>query len=196
VNKPPQKPANDAESVRLGGAQVSEPDAPPSEEEMVASDALRRALENPSLPNEAAELARAVSLAHRPRPLDAALHAELLENALRGAEKLPGRKGGKVVRVFFGVSAALAVAASVALVVGTMEKDEAPAASILAPAVVASSPYRARSTQPLFSEPFDAPLAKADARSRPSSGSARVDRIAIARASDFRENEFSRWGAR
>jgi len=101
------------------------------------------------------------------------------------------------VRVLFGASAALAVAASVALILGTMERDQAPAASIAVSAPAAApTPYRARSTQPLFAEPFDAPLEKAGERSRPSSGSARVDRIAMARASEFRENEFSRWGAR
>jgi hypothetical protein len=195
VNKPPSKPPpNVPEGPEL------DPDAPASEEEVAQSDALRRALEDPSVPNAAAELARAVALANRPRPLDAALHADLVEKALAQRLHPPGpppRKqgGGSVIKVFFGASAALAVAASIALIVGSLDKDEAPAASSVAPATTAT-PYHARSTQPLFDEPFEAPQGKVGARSRPSSGSARVDRIAMARGGDFRENEFTRWGTR
>ena len=43
-----------------------------------------------------------------------------------------------------------------------------------------------RSTQSLFEEPF-APRGGA---------SARIDRIAMARSSDLRENRFARWGVR
>ena len=43
---------------------------------------------------------------------------------------------------------------------------------------------RVRSTQPLFTEHFEAHGGE----------SARIDRIAIARAADLRDNEFARWG--
>jgi hypothetical protein len=155
-----------------------DPDAPPSAEEVAQSDALRRALEDPSLPSEAADLARAASLAHSPRPIDPEAHRRIVEGAV-------GRRarGGTLIRVSFG-AAALAVAAGVALVVGSSESPErAPRSS-----AVADKPpvFVVRSTQPLFEEPF----------AGRSSGSARIDRIAMARASDFRDNEFSRWGAR
>jgi len=78
-------------------------------------------------------------------------------------------------------------------VVGSLGREGAPPSS----ASVASAPsepvFRVRSTQPLFEEPFQASAATG---ARASHGSARIDRIAMARASDFRENEFSRWGAR
>jgi hypothetical protein len=59
---------------------VSDPDAPATEEEQALAEALREALEDPAVLNDAADLARAVSLAHRPRPLGDADHA-----AIRGA---------------------------------------------------------------------------------------------------------------
>jgi hypothetical protein len=193
VNKPPNRPP--AAPPEL------DPDAPPSEEEIAHSDALRRALEDPSLPNEAAELARAVSLANRPRPIEAKVHQAILEGALSGAKRVgpPGpaphkQGGGTLTRVLFGVPTALAVAASVALIASSLGKQEAPVASVAA--APTTTPYRARSTQPLFDEPFEARQAKPSTPYRSSSGSARVDRIAMARAGDFRENEFSRWGAR
>jgi len=200
VNKPPRHPPSEPEPVP-----DADPDAPPSEEELVQSDALRRALEDPSQPNEAAELARAVSLAHAPRPLDAEGHRAILEKALavaqpgpREAARATRRRSGTVIRVSFGAAAALVMAAGVALVVGNLaQHDEAASAVSVAPPT-AKVPFRARSTQPLFDEPFEATVASSGvaARPRPSGGSARIDRIAMARAGDFRENEFSRWGAR
>jgi len=163
-----------------------DPDAPPSEEEIAQSDALRRALEDPSLPNEAAELARAASLAHAPRPIDPAEHRRIVERALAGAQARAApsrRRGGVLIRVSFGAGAALALAAGIALVVGSVG-GEAPSSSAVS--VVSPPLLRVRSTQPLFDQPFEGR----------SSGSSRIDRIAMARASDFRENEFSRWGAR
>ena len=41
-------------------------------------------------------------------------------------------------------------------------------------------------TQPLFDEPFE----------KTGSKSAQIDRIAMARAGDYRKNQFSRWGVR
>jgi hypothetical protein len=166
-----------------------DPDAPPSEEEVAASDALRRALEDPSLPNEAADLARAASLAHAPRPIDPEAHRRIVETAL--ARKAP--RGGRVIRVSFAAGAALALAASFALVSSLKDEKAAPESAVAsAPAVPAIPLVRSRSTQPLFEEPFAAPRGPG----APSSGSARIDRIAMARASDFRDNEYSRWGAR
>jgi hypothetical protein len=172
TNKPPSPPP--------APAPPDDPGAPPSEEEIAQSDALRRALEDPRIPNEAADLARAASLAHAPRPIDPTEHRRIIEAALA---RKPKSRGGVLIRISFGAGAALALAAGVALVVGSLESEAPPSA---ASAAVASAPMiRARSTQPLFDQPFER-----------SSGSSRIDRIAMARASDFRENEFSRWGAR
>jgi hypothetical protein len=89
-----------------------------------------------------------------------------------------------VVRASFGAGALVALAAGVALVLrGPLGSPEAaapvgPAAS----AAFASS----RSTQSLFPEPFASTGGE----------TARVDRIAMARAADLRDNEFARWGIR
>jgi hypothetical protein len=165
-----------------------DPDAPPSEEEVAASDALRRALDDPTIPNEAADLARAASLAHAPRPIDPKEHRRIVDAAL--SRKAP--RGGRVIRISFGAAAALAVAASVALVSSLQSERAEPASVASAPSIPGVPLARARSTQPLFDEPFATPQGPG----APSSGSARIDRIAMARASDFRDNEYSRWGAR
>ena len=97
---------------------------------------------------------------------------------------MPARKNGEVVvlrrrqtvvRVAFGVLAGgLALAASIVLAI-----TSAPTRGSEAPLA------KARTTQPLFSEPF-----------RTGEASARIDRIASARASDFRDNRFTKWGVR
>jgi hypothetical protein len=155
-------------------------DAEPSEQEARAAAELRDALSNPSLANEDAELLRALALAETPRPLGADEHRAILERALSRAQAAPTRevrrrtRTGRVIQVAFGaVTATLAIAASVVFLV---EPKGEPAPALA----------RVRSTQPLFVEPF----------ARVGGESSRVDRIALARASDFRDNEFSRWGVR
>jgi hypothetical protein len=76
--------------------------------------------------------------------------------------------------VAFRVTAMLALAASVVLAVARPS----------APSSVAPSMAVSRSTQSLFGGAF-APVG---------GESARIDRIAVARAADLRENEFQRWG--
>ena len=158
-----------------------DPDAPPSEEERAASDRLRDALADPSRANADADFARAIAVAHTPRELDASEHLAIVERALapkeharRGDGRARGR--GIVVRVAFGVTAAVALAAGVAFVVGAPR-----------PAAFAAQLATTRSTQPLFgSEKFPATGGE----------SARIDRIAMARAGDLRDNRFARWGVR
>ena len=162
-----------------------DPDAPASEEEVLASQRLRDALESArgagaSFPADASpevELALSLRAAFSPAALDAASHQAIIDVALA---KMPaggrviaiGSRRARVVRIAFGVvTGGLALAASIVLVV-TTHAPEAPLA-------------RARTTQPLFSEPF-----------RPGETSARIDRIASARASDFRDNRFTKWGVR
>jgi hypothetical protein len=95
--------------------------------------------------------------------------------AAKTGEVIALRRRQTVVRVAFGALAGgLALAASVFLVITSAPThgSEAPLA-------------KARTTQPLFSEPFKA-----------GETSARIDRIASARASDFRDNRFTKWGVR
>ena len=73
----------------------------------------------------------------------------------------------------------LALAASVLLVLWRQAPSTPPTTSLPALAV-------SRSTQALFSDRF-----------APTGGeTARIDRIAMARAADLRDNEFAKWGVR
>jgi hypothetical protein len=150
-------------------------DAEPTEQEAREAAELREALANPGLVNEDAALLRALALADAPRPLGEDAHRAILDHALQAHARK--RRPGRVIHIAFGaVTATLAIAASVVFLVQEPTLPVAPA-QVLA---------RVRSTQPLFGEPF----------ARHGGESARVDRIALARASDFRDNEFSRWGVR
>ncbi|WP_394820855.1 hypothetical protein [Pendulispora albinea] len=193
----------------------------PTEEELRAAEALRDALDlDPNADpgsrsaNEDAEFARALALAHHPRLMAPEEHRAILDRALaqldaaprapqtpptKGAAAAPSKRGGVVVRVAFGTAAAaaLSLAAAYALMVSFAStkraEPPAPAAAAAPMATAMQAPGTgeaklavARSTQPLFGEPF------------PTTGgtSARIDRIARARASDLRDNRFARWGVR
>ena len=153
-----------------------DPDAPASEEELTASARLRDALEDPSKPSSDAELARSLALSHAPRDIDPKEHRAIVDRAIvEGARRAKRQQRGVVIRVTFGVSAIVAIAASILLFFNM--RVPAPAALELAVT---------RSTQSLFPERF------------PQVGgeSARIDRIAMARSADLRENRFARWGVR
>ncbi len=149
------------------------PDAPASEEELARAAELRDALGDPERAHEDADFVRSVALSHAPRDLDLAGHDEILSRALTSRP----RSRGVVVRVAFGVAMGLAAAAAVVVFLGQGPDLSPPGAAPLA---------RVRSTQPLFHEPF----------AREGGESARIDRIAMARAGDLRDNEFKRWGVR
>ncbi len=167
-------------------AWLDDPDAPPSEEEKIASARLRDALGDPKIPNADAELARALSLADEPRPLAEEEHRAIVERSLATA-----KPRGQVIRVAFGVATAVALAAAAVLVLGRLDMAEAPRAADMRAAgpVRIASLAPVRSTQELFDEPFAKPLSRGAA-------SARIDRIAMARAGDLRENRFAMWGVR
>ena len=179
-----------------------DPDAPPSEDERSASEALRRALEGRQDARgrgdddavRAAELVQSIRAAVTPMSLSEDRHRAMLDRALgagtggdvrpadgpRARERAPRRK---VVYLALGTGASLlAMAAAVALVI----RSEQRASPMAARASAAPRPVLAlaRSTTDLFSESF------------PRSGKTtdRVDRIAYARAQDLRENRFARWG--
>jgi hypothetical protein len=153
-----------------------EPDAPPTEEERAEAERLRAALDDPSRPNADAELARALSSAWSPKDLSAAAHEQLVAGALARHDRRARRT---VIRVSFGASAVLALAAAVLLFV---RGDRQPPETVTAAVAVAVS----RSTQPLFPERFPATGGE----------TSRIDRIAMARATDLRDNEFAKWGVR
>jgi hypothetical protein len=161
----------------------SDPDAPPSEDELRDAAELRDALADMARDHDGAALARAVVLAHSPRVLDPAENDVLVARALEAPKPMPRvaslaiahRKRGPAPWV--AAAASLAVAASVLI---AQQQSEAPVAA------VSSVPLHVRSAQPLFHQPFAA-----------SGGtSSRIDRIASARAADLRENMFARWDVR
>ena len=167
------------------------PDTPPSEDEIRAAEALRRALDGRAdamAPGEkedgaarAAELVQSIRAAASPVSLSRERHQRILDRAL-GAER---RSRSKITYLAWGGAASLvAMAAAIALVI----RSESPSPSMAAKASSASRPAfaLARSTTDLFSESFP--------RSGGTTG--RVDRIAYARAQDLRENRFARWGTR
>jgi hypothetical protein len=171
----PRRPPDEADARDDSSAL----DVEPSEDEARAAAELREALADPALVNEDADLLRSLALAETPRPLGVDEHRALLERAIAGARERP-RQGGRVIRVAFGAAVAtLAIAASFAVLVHPMSEAPAPTFALATLAHV-------RSTQPLFTEPF----------ARRGGESSRIDRIALARASDLRDNEFSRWGVR
>ncbi len=142
-----------------------------SDEERAAASALAAALDRPSGHADATFL-RAVALAHAPTALEQREHEALISRALtrpRAADR-----GSVVRRVSFGVAAALSVAAALALLVRTSPTPTGP-----------TRLAAARSTQALFDQPFQAGAA-----------SARIDRIAVARQADLRDNRFAQWGVR
>jgi hypothetical protein len=203
-----------------------DPDAPPTEEEVLASQRLRDALDRPtSAPSDDLDLVKSLRAAWSPDPLDEGVHAKMLDDvpmsadelllaeelrlglanddaviALRAAwapaplddaehrriveKALEAPAGAKVIElrsrpkrsvrvVVATTTTVLAFAAGIVLwITTTAQQADVPLA-------------RARSTQPLFDEPFKA-----------GETSARIDKIAIARASDYRSNRFTKWGVR
>jgi len=146
--------------------------------EQASAEALRRALDGESRPandvgdkvddaDDLAELAESLRAAYDPKALSPKDHEEIISRAI------PARSRSNVIRVTFGVVSAMAIAAALILYIGQKPqqsmKDNAPIAWA-----------RSRSTAPLFSEPLKAGQA-----------AARIDRIALAREHDFRENRFA-----
>jgi hypothetical protein len=119
--------------------------------------------------------------AWEPRDLGSEEHRALVDSALDRAFRTRERgrnRWASVVRISFGRGAMLALAASVVLVLWR----KAPSV----PAAVSPAFAVSRSTQELFPERF-----------APTGGeTARIDRIAMARAADLRDNEFAKWGVR
>jgi len=149
-----------------------DPDSPATDDERAEAEALRLALEEAPSTSRAGEFANALRVAANPGALPEAVNRELIARAVKSAP--PAR--GRLVRATFG--GAFAVWAAAAAWVFYARFQSARFGS-------EEAPFLARSTAPLFSEPF-----------RAGEKSARIDRIAIARADNFRENRFGQWGVR
>lgn len=135
------------------------------------------------------ELVDALTAAWRPAPIAEIDHEALVARAVRAhapsAAPLRSDRAANPPRsnvvAFAPRRAAAWSLATLALAAGIMALVGAPLSTGRASAQLAP----ARSTQPLFDAPFKAGQA-----------SARIDRIALARASDYRANQFARWGVR
>jgi hypothetical protein len=142
----------------------------PDADELARATALRDRLDGDPV-------VAALRAAYEPKAIDDAEHRAIVTRALEAAAA-PGivvdfaaaRRMRRLRAVVAGTTATLALAASI--VVWISQPKETPLAMT-------------RSTQPLFADPF-----------RAGEASARIDRIALARAADYRDNRFARWGAR
>jgi len=158
------------------------------------ADALRASLEASDESHEGVLLAAALRSAHAPSPIEPSKNELLVTAALAkaGEAKPTGKPRARVVAItMVAMTAVAAMAAGVALVFP--HASDTTAGAPLAAAQVAAShePIKmiaARSSQDLFDA--DKPFPKEGGES------ARVDRIAAARASDLRENRFNAWGVR
>lgn len=148
-------------------AALEDPFAPPTADELRESERLRHALETGDGSHAGAALARALRAATHPDPL-------ALAGERRAASRIAARRPN-VVFVTFG-AAALAAAAAFAILFASPRLEKSAAAPELA---------RSRSTAELFHEPFE-----------PGQASARIDRIAISREREWRENQYALWGLR
>jgi hypothetical protein len=154
-------------------------DREPSQSEIERAHALAEALSGEKEPASAedaelVDLARSLRAANTPADLDAKDNEEILSRALskKDGAKKSGDGGGRVIRVTFGAVAALALAAAIFLLV-TRPKPQDETGEV-------ATFMRSRSTQPLFQQPF-----------KPGDAAARIDRIAMARERDYRENRFT-----
>lgn len=150
---------------------ILDPDTPVSAAEQAEAEALRNALET-GRENNAGAFANALRLGAHSGELSPEANRALIADSMKSAPPAHGR----LIRATFG-GALVVWAAAAALVLYARSQS--------ARFDGEGEPRQARSTTPLFSEPF-----------RVGQKSARIDRIAIARADDFREDRFGRWGVR
>jgi hypothetical protein len=170
-----------------------DPDDPPSDDELRAAETLRHVLEGgedrgerklDSEERRTREWSQSLRAAASLRDIAPERHRQLIERALATSRATPSAKRKVIYLAFGGAAGVLAMAAAVAIVV----RGSAPDASMSAPASTertAAPLALSRSTADLFPEGIP----------REGGTSRRVDRIAYARAQDFRQNQFARWGA-
>jgi len=158
-------PLDPERHAALLAAALEDPLAPPTEDELRASERLRQAMEAGDQAHPDAALARALAAAHRSGALDP-------EREVRTRRTSLGRSAN-VVFVAFG-AAALAAAAALALFLARPAvRQHEPAAALAV----------SRTTAELFHEPFDSAQA-----------TARIDRIAEYREREGRDNRYALWG--
>lgn len=161
---------------------VARHEAPATEDERLAAEALAVALDGGAPAHELPEhhLVLALQAAHSPRPIAPLRNELLLARALASKSK----RSRPALRYFGG---ALALAASVFLVF-QVSRTSAPPDPRSAEAVAAPTFSQSRSTAELFDPATPFP--------RTGGTTSRMDRIATARAAELRDNRFAAWGVR
>jgi len=166
----------------MSGAAI---DAPASAEERVAAEELAAALGAPrseAKDEPLVELSDALRAAHRPKDIEPLRNEALIARALgRSAAK---KKATRAIPI---VTAAIVSVAAMAAGV-TVYLRGASDGFVASSSVAAPSLQRSRSTAELFEATTPFP--------RTGGESARVDKIASARAAELRENRFAMWGVR
>lgn len=154
-------------------------DAPATAPEKIAAERLREAIAEPRSDDRdepEIEVLDALVSAYRPRGIDPLRNELLITRALKRSSQRTAQR-----RVLpFVTAAVLGVAAMAAGVTMFLSSGS--------PKVAAPELQRSRSTAELFDVATPFP--------REGGESARVDRIATARASDLRDNRFALWGVR
>jgi hypothetical protein len=149
--------------------------------ERAAADRLRAELSGEAPASDASAVLVALKAAHSPKDLPAARHHALIEAAFA---RVPFLRRGPAVRrlapvTMAALSGIAAIAAGVALFLG---KPPVP------PTGATAALVRTRSAEDLFEPTTPFP--------RHGGESARIDRIASARAADLRQNRYAAWGVK
>ncbi|MFO0755440.1 MAG: hypothetical protein U0359_03055 [Byssovorax sp.] len=179
---------------------LGEGDAPPTRAEQALADSLRDALDGRGALREEHLSAADLRAAHRPGEIDPERNEALIRRAIAApsattsAKVLPFRRRAIAITAS-ALPLVAALAAGVALMIQRAEPPRE-AASVAAPAppsaglaaAARASLIRSRSTDDLFDPAEKFPVSGEE--------SARIDRIALARASDLRQNRFAAWGVR
>jgi hypothetical protein len=184
------EPLSEARNEQLIGWALEDPLAEPSDAERVESERLRRALDGEG---EHAALGLVQALRSAASPSAGAEFAarralaESNQRLERPDAAAQSRGPSRVYALFGGAAAVLALAASVVLFLAPAEKRDMSAVSSRSAAPLAAqleltAPH---STQPLFSQKFES-----------GETSARIDRIAVARSRELRDNRYALWGVR
>ena len=172
----PEAPEHEVHAALVEAALV-DPLAPATPEELSQATALRDALDRGGTGADI-ELARDLTAAFRPPTAGAGKSASLRAVA----RALPP---GKAVRIAFATSAALALAAGIALLFYPATSEQRAAHFDFA---------ESRSLSPLFARDLQAAAAgRSEGSDRPGT-SERLDRIVAVRSRELRDNRFATWG--
>lgn len=167
-------PLSDEENRALIDRALERPEGAPTPEEIAESERLRQELDDPGSTHPDVLLARSLRLAVAPKPIEAATHRKILDRVLGDTRARRVTRGALIAFAF-----AAAAAVSFAVIPLRHGDESNPDESSTSAALI-----KVHSVDDLFSEPYP----------KDQLASARIDRIAEARARDLRFNKFAKWG--